>query len=114
MQTRELPSKILDNQTGTNEELEAKASPKQKPDLLSTVYLTGIDASYDDPSVTGTLTLSAGEVEIWTCFVHGSLNLSFPSAVTVDPTQEIVATLSAGGADVDGALALRGYLSYQG
>ena len=71
-------------------------------------YVTGISGSYGAAQI-GTMRLLAGATVLATFHVHNQRDLDFKAPVEIPVDTAVTADLSAGGAGVVGAVALRGY-----
>lgn len=107
--TREIPSKVLAKATETNDQAVAVVTAGTNQ---SRIYVTGIDAFYDDPDITGSLELKQGSTVVWGAQMHGQVNINFLSPLVFDPETSVSVELQAGGSDVVGVVNIRGYISY--
>jgi hypothetical protein len=109
-QTREHPSTILAKDSQDNVIATATASAGQNQ---SRYIITGVDASYSVASTSGLLQLKDGGTVVHEQYVHGSLEITFPSAIIGSKNTDFSAVLAASGtAGQVGKVNLRGYLGY--
>lgn len=109
-QTREHPSTILakDSQDNAIATATAAAGTNQ-----SRYFITGVDASYSVASTSGLLQLKDGTTVVHEQYVHGALELSFPSAIIGSKNTAFSAVLAASGTATQlGKVNLRGFLGY--
>lgn len=109
IQPREYPSTILAKDSKDNAAATANAPAGTSSQRY---YITGVDASFSDGTITSLLQLKDDTTVIWEQYVIGAASISFPSPiVAAQRATSFSAVLAASGTGGKiGKVNLRGYL----